>query len=51
MLPHPVTFVCGLPEGYPDLFQASDDEPPDPDALKSYLKRRKPTGCYGPILF
>ena len=41
MLPHPASLFCLqgylLPEGYPDLFQASDDEPPDPDALKSYL--------------
>jgi hypothetical protein len=37
LLPHPVTFVCGLPMGFPDLFQHSEDDAPDPDSLNSYV--------------
>jgi hypothetical protein len=37
LLPHPVTFVCRLPEGYLDLFHQSEDEALDPDFLKFFL--------------
>jgi hypothetical protein len=37
LLPHPVTFVYKLSEGYPDLFNLSEEEAPGPDSLSSYL--------------
>jgi hypothetical protein len=37
LLPHPVTFVSRLPEGFPDLFGHPEIETPEPDCLKSYL--------------
>lgn len=36
MLPHPVTFVCDLPIGFPDISQLSEDELLDPDFLNDY---------------
>jgi hypothetical protein len=37
LLPHAVTFVCSLPNGFPDLFGHPEIETPEPDSLKSYL--------------
>ena len=35
MLPYPVTFVCRLPDGFPDLLERENDVP-DPDCLRPY---------------